>query len=281
MTVQVELGQPAQEIIKPGADDLTLWSVTTVLGILDKPGLAKTLSQRVEEDGEDNVVKWLRDARFRRAKDVLSDTEFGTHVHKLCESYALTGIKPDIDVGLFGEDAANAQACLDRFDEWLETFQPSYQATEVAVYSPRYGYAGTADAFLTIEGTRLIVDYKSSRRSFGADGKPSRIYPETALQLAAYRHAEMAAVWRPRITTQFRRRYYTLSPAEQAMAVPVPRVDGGLAIKITPQHCIAYPVRCEERVFEAFLFVLEAARFQFNEASGVIGEPLTPSPKAG
>lgn len=294
MTLSDTLGQAEQEVKKLDELDKLFWSVTTVIGIIDKPALlywaaeqtakaavamAKTLPARLEEDGEDNVIKQLRDARFRKTKGELSDTAFGTEVHKLCETYALTGTKPSIDIDLFGNDALNAQACLDRFDEWLDAFQPSYQATEVAVYSPRYGYAGTSDAFLTIDGVRFIVDYKSSRKSFGADGKPTKIYPETSLQLAGYRFAELAAVWRPRIHTQFRRRYYALSPAEQEMAVPVPEVDGGLGIKITPEHCTAYPIVCDEKVWRAFLFLIEVARFQFNDAAYVVGEPLLPSPK--
>lgn len=292
MTAQLELGLPEIEVKKPDPDDLVLWSVTTLIGILDKPALlywsaeqtakaavamAGSLAKRVEEDGEDNVVKYLRDARFRKAAGVLTDAAFGTEVHRLCEEYALTGVRPTIDETVFMGDTDNARACLDRFDEWLQTFTPEYIATEVAVYSQQYAYAGTADAFLKIDGTPLIVDYKSSKKSYNADGKPSTIYSETALQLAAYRFAELAAVWRPRIHTQFRRRYYVLGPAERELAVPVPKVEGGLGIKITPDFVHARPVVCDNAVWRAFLFLVEVARFQFNDAQYVVGEPLTPT----
>lgn len=97
--------------------------------------------------------------------------------------------------------------------------------------------------------------------------------------LAAYRYAEMAAVWRPRRMEQFRRRYYLLGEAEKAMAVPVPEVDAGLVIHITPEHCDAYPVDCDQSVHRAFLFVLEAARWQFQTSKTVIGLPLQPVAK--
>src|SRR5262249_8182711 len=135
-------------------------------------------------------------------------------------------------------------------------------ATEVCVYSPVYGYAGTADAFLTVDGFRAIGDYKTSREALDSQGKPRTPYPEqVGLQLAAYRHAEFAAVWRPRRMEKFRRRYSLLSESERALAVPVPEVDGGLVIQITPESCEAYPMRCDAEVHRAFLYVTEAFRW--------------------
>ena len=282
-----ELGQPALDGQKPADDDERHWSVTTIIGCLDKPALlywaaeqtavaavnsARTLEARVEEEGVDTVVKWLRDARFRRDRTQRTAAELGTEVHAACEAYALTGQRPDVD--------AEVQPFLDQFDRWAQEFQPVYQAAEVTVYSPSYGYAGTCDAFLTVGGVRCIVDYKSSRKSFDNRGNPTTPYPEVALQLAAYRHAELAAVWRPRRMEQYRRRYYLLGQAEREMAVPVPEVDTGLVIHITPDHCDAYPVECGPDIFEAFLFVQEAARWQFQTSKTVIGRPLEPAKEA-
>jgi hypothetical protein len=87
----------------------------------------------------------------------------------------------------------------------------------------------------------------------------------------------MAAVWRPRRMEQYRRRYYLLGQAEREMAVPVPEVDTGLVIHITPDHCDAYPVECGPDIFEAFLFVQEAARWSFQTSKTVIGRPLEPA----
>lgn len=289
MTTLERVGPEPLDVKAPEPDDLRLWSVTTILGVLDKPALMywaaeqsakaavehRSTWQAMEaESGTDEAIKWLRDARFRRGKDTLSDAEFGTGVHTLAEEYALTGVKPTPDRETFKSDFDAAVACLDRFDEWLSEFQPTYLATEVTVYNATYRYAGTCDGFLAINGTPLIVDYKSSKKSRDAKGKPTGLYPEAALQLAGYRFGEVAAVWRARRYENFRRRYYLLSDAERHAGVPVPKVDGGLGIKITPEHCTAYPVRCDEEVFEAFLYVLECARWSFDLAKTVIGEPL-------
>jgi hypothetical protein len=307
-----ELGQEALDVTSADADDLIMWSVTTIIGALDKPALMywtgemtaiAAIGQQATWRGmltdcdtdcthssarECAAVKWLRDARFRRPKDLLSATDLGTAVHALCEEYALTGARPDADrigaeVRTHGGPGVKValevpvlSTMLDRFDEWLQRFTPSYQATEVAVYSPTYGYAGQADAFMTVDGFRAIADYKSTREPRDAQGKPKTPYPEVSPQLAAYRYAEHAAVWRPRRTAKFRRRYYLLSPAERAMAEPVPEVDGGLCIHITPESCEAFPVRCDRSVHQQFLFIQEAARFQFETSKNVIGQPLVP-----
>jgi PD-(D/E)XK nuclease superfamily protein len=303
MTAQLQLGLKPDDSAKQTPDDLVLWSVTTIIGVLEKPALLywtaeeaakaavashRSLGQRIEEEGEEAVVKWLRDARFRRPADRLSNSDLGTVCHTACEEYALTGSRPDASrLEFLVHQSAGAKftgtkaevavlvKMLDQFDGWLQRFTPSYQATEVAVYSPQFGYAGTTDAFLTIDGVRFIGDYKSSRDPFDSKGQPKTPYPEqVGLQLAAYRYAELAAVWRPRRTEKFRRRYYLLGPSEQAVAQPVPEVDTGLVIHITPEACESYPIRCDEEIHRAFLFALEVFRWVNQTSKEVMGFPL-------
>lgn len=303
MTTALTFGLKPDDAAKQTPEDLVLWSVTTIIGVLEKPALLywtaeeaakaavashRSLGQRIEEEGEEAVVKWLRDARFRRPADRLSNADLGTVCHAACEEYALTGNRPDesrleflvrqlAPRGFTGTKAEVAVLVkmLNQFDGWLQRFTPSYQATEVAVYSPTFGYAGTTDAFLTIDGVRFIGDYKSSREPFDSKGQPKTPYPEqVGLQLAAYRYAEMAAVWRPRRTEKFRRRYYLLGPSEQAVAQHVPEVDTGLVIHITPEACESYPIRCDEDIHRAFLFALEVFRWVNQTSKEVMGFPL-------
>lgn len=301
MTTTLALGQEPIDIKTPDPEDLVLWSVTTIIGVLEKPALLywtaeeaakaavashRSLGQRIEEEGEEAVVKWLRDARFRRPADRLSNADLGTVCHAACEEYALTGIRPDgsrleflvrqqgLKTGIKPEVSVLSRM-LDQFDGWLQRFTPSYQATEVTVYSPTFRYAGTTDGFLMIDGQRAIIDYKSSREPFDSKGQPKTPYPEqVGLQLAAYRHAEMAAVWRPRRTEKFRRRYYALSPSEIAVAQPVPEVDTGLVIQITTEACEAYPIDCGLEVFKAFRYCLGAFRWVNETSKQVMGFPL-------
>lgn len=296
-----EIGLPAVDVDKPAEADLRLWSVTTILGVLDKPALLYWSAEQTAEAAIDDVgvwqamlkrdrketVKWLRDARFRLPRTTLSATNLGTVVHSGCEQFALTGVRPTRDeveaqVIAAGGPSIDVEAetnvvgrMLVQFDKWLQRFTPAYQATEVCVYHPDYGYAGQADGFLTINDFRTIVDYKSSRQALDNNGKPRTPYPEqVGLQLAAYRHAAFAAVWRPRRFEQFRRRYYALSDTERAMAVPVPQVDGGLCIQITPESCEAYPIRCDEEVHNAFLYTLECFRWVQETSKTAMGPAL-------
>jgi hypothetical protein len=63
------------------------------------------------------------------------------------------------------------------------------------------------------------------------------------------------------------------------MAQPVPAVDTGLVIHITPEACEAYPIVCDESVFEAYLAVQDAARWVYQTSRTVMNDPLLPVPK--
>ncbi len=152
------LGQPAIEGAPIEEGDLQMWSVTTIIGALDKPallywaaeqtalatihsastwrGMLKDCDPGCAHADADScaAVKWLRDARFRRPKGVRSATELGTLVHAAAEEYALTGRRPKVD--------PEVAPFLDQFDRWLQKFSPSYQATEVAVYHPESATRG-------------------------------------------------------------------------------------------------------------------------------------------
>ena len=266
---------------KPGASDRRFCSVTTVIDTLSKPGLlywaaeqaalqavavAGSLAERIDNEGQDVVVKWLRDARFRTPEGQLSAADLGTAVHDACEKYAITGIRPEVN--------PEVRPFLDRFDEKVQIWQPKYEVTEAAVYSLTHGYAGTLDAIATINGQRLLLDYKSSRKSVDSDGKPSRPYPTVALQLAAYRYADFMATWPARRYEQYRRRYYLLSTDEAKLGAPMPQVDGAWAIHITPEHCDAYPVQCDASVFDYFCHIVEAFRWTDGLSKSVLGKPL-------
>lgn len=273
----------AVDDVKPDPADDRYWSVTTIIGALDKPALVHwsaietakaavdqldVVQARIRNEGRDSAVDYLKGARFRRPPGQRSAAELGTAVHAACETYALSGMRPDVD--------AEVRPFLVQFDRFLQEFQPKYIATEVTVYHPEFGYAGTADGFMEIDGMPLIVDYKTSRDTYDARGNPKGPYPEVALQLAAYRHASLAAVWRARRFESFKRRYYLLSAMEKEQAAPVPAVDGGVVVYLTPERYAVHPVRCDESVHEAFLYIIEAARWSFETSKAVIGNAMMP-----
>lgn len=290
------------ENVKAEVGDEIMHSVTRVTSVLDKSdaligwacGLQaeRTITNlpriysRLKHEGEASAIEYVAGLRWQ-TDGLLSDSALGTLAHGLFDAFALSGTRPEVvpemhpdhardDTLLDPRDVHNLERMLDQFSRFLDEFQPEYLATEVVVYHPTYGFAGQSDGFLVIDGHAYIVDYKTSRKSWTKANKPRGPYPEVGLQLAAYRYCTHAAVWRARRYQSYSRRYYLLSKTEREMAVPVPEVEGGLAIYVTPERYGVYPVRCGPDMFDAFLFCLEMARWSFNVAKDVVGNPMNP-----
>lgn len=279
-------------ITVPTAEDVDerLWSVTTILKAFgDSEGLIywsvnetakaavkglKTLTTLAADD-EDQALEWLSGARFRGGKGERSATKLGEDVHAACEQYVVSGKRPAAGDPLpNGAVDDEVSPYLSSFELWLDRFQPEYTAAEMTVYNPEYGYAGTLDGHVVVDGTPVIIDYKTSKQSLDGRGKRKRPWVDVALQMAAYRYAPMAAVWRARRFEQYSRRYYLLNEDERQLAIPTPVTEGGLVIQLTPQHCDVYPVDCGPDVFEAFLYAIEAARWSMFTSKKVFGDPL-------
>jgi hypothetical protein len=275
---------------EPADDDERLWSVTTILKAFgDSEGLirwsvdetaraavdSRATVAAIADDDPDAAIDWLRQARFRPRKGERSATKLGEDVHAACESYVVTGRRPAPGDPLpNGQVDVEVEPYIDSFELWLERFQPAYTAAEVVVYNPRYGYAGQADGYATLDRLPVIIDYKTAKQSVDGRGNRKQPWTDVALQLAAYRHAPMAAVWRARRYEQFSRRYYLLSADERELAVPTPTVEGGVCVHLTPHHCDVYPVDCGPDVFDAFLYAVEAARWSLFTSKRVLGQPL-------
>lgn len=281
------LGQEPTDVRKPDDDDIRLWSVTTLIGALDKPALVYWSANKTAEAAVDDAnvwmpmadksrkeaVDWLSKARYRTADGERSATELGTVIHKWLEEYVLTGTRPEMDEEM--------RPMCEALDRWLEAWQPEWEASEVTVYHPDLGYAGTCDGFLKMDGVRFIYDLKTTKEHLDSKGNRKGPFPEVALQLAAYRYAAHAAVWKPRRYERFKRRYYLLSDEERQMAASVPEVDAGMCLHVTPEDAQAYPVRCGPEVFRAWKYVIGAARWQLQDGKDAIGDPLVPPAREG
>lgn len=165
-------------------------SVTTVLKMKDKPALSRWASKVVAE-----FVKGEAERRNRgeitgvQLMDTLLDVDrlknvpwsfaekkrdMGSTFHDVAEQITLgTPVSP----GAFGSDI---RGYIESFLLWLEETKAEFEASEFACFNRSVGYAGTCDALVRINGRRIAFDYKTSPES----------YPEHALQLSAYRHAE-------------------------------------------------------------------------------------------
>ncbi|GAA0423701.1 hypothetical protein [Streptomyces luteireticuli] len=130
----------------------------------------RALAPLVAAGQRDDVVEEIRNASARD-RDQAAAT--GTRVHALAEALA-HGEEVEVPDDLLGY----VSAASDFLDDWGLT----PVMTEVVVASRQHQYAGTADLVAQLpSGEVALFDYTTSR---------SGIWPEKALQLAAYRHAE-------------------------------------------------------------------------------------------
>lgn len=184
-------------------------------------------------------LKTLQGARY---EDKDRAAKRGTEVHGFAERLALgeTVQAPD-------EIAGHVEA----YARFLDEFAVRPVHVEFSVASYQHGYAGTGDliADITSAGVtrRLLLDIKTNR---------SGIYPETALQLAAYRFADV------------------LIPAD-GPEVPMPPVDGCAAVHVRGDGYSLIPVTAGPEQHRTFLYVNEIAKWS-KDSRDLVGAPVVP-----
>lgn len=163
-------------------DGQRLPGVTTILGALRKKALeewagnitAETAVNRWDELSGLPVATRLDTLKRARWEARDSAALNGTEVHNLAWPL-VTGAEVEVPP----RHLAAVQALARFMDRW----QLEPVATERPVFHPAHRWAGTFDLLAGIGGTLWLLDYKTGRG----------VYPETALQLAAYAHAAYMA----------------------------------------------------------------------------------------
>ncbi len=170
-------------------DGVPVSGVTTILGLgLPKPALIRWAARSVAEfvaDADSAALDALRAkgrdpmvAALTKVPDGVRDQAAvrGTRNHRIADQLirGRTLIETDETEGIWGY----VESCVKFLDEW----RIGPVLVETSVGSRSHGYAGTFDLVADVpDGRRILFDYKTSR---------SGIFPDTALQLAAYRWAE-------------------------------------------------------------------------------------------
>lgn len=164
----------------------------------------------------------------------------GTEVHELAQAY-LAGDEITPPEELEGH--------VDAYVKFERDWQPHELLVEAVVGNRLYGYMGTLDCVAgLVDGRVWLLDWKT-----GGKG----IYPEYALQLAAYRRAEF---------------YLDALGFEH----PMPKVDAAGCVWIRADGYDLVPVDTGYDVFEVFLHAMQVARFVDSPLETVVGESLTP-----
>lgn len=237
---------------------LVSWAVTTTAeAAYDRFAM---LRQFVEDGDREGAIKWLCDQRFAKTGAAAAR---GSDVHRVAEQLHL-GAAVSYDAAI--------EPYVRQYRRFLEEFAPKFELAEAPVYNLTYRYAGTLDGIARIDGQRVVLDIKTT--AHGPDSGRSRPpYPEVALQLVLYRHAELVGLVADRREVSYRR-YYRLSP--DAPTEPMPETDGAVCIVVSPEDYLVVPVDTSERVWRAARHVIQVARWQTELASAVLGTPLIP-----
>lgn len=264
------------------SETLRLWSVTSLerLALGLNGGLVthkqktvigacydkfKTFASFVEDDDRKAAIKWALDQEWAGLNKASAR---GTDLHKAAEQLAL-GQPPKIE--------EHNRPFLDQFLRFLEDFKPQYEMSEAPIYHLRYGYAGTCDGIVIVDGKHLLFDIKTTQ--WGKDdvddnGRPKSRPPfdNHVLQICAYRHAELVGLLAERTETH-KGRYYSYDPTKHTE--PMPSTDGAVCLVISPHDYELVPVRSNDEVFRAWLAVLEIARFKEETMKVAVGPPIT------
>jgi len=155
-------------------------SVTTIMGILDKPGLGKWKIRETLRAAWDcrqftgTLDEWLDIVVAKSSEKSGTAMNFGTRFHEAAWQHN-TGRPVTCD--------DEVRPYYERYALWFEQRVDKVLEAEQVVVS-RLGFAGTRDAVFKMDGKVVVVDFKT--QSVDARYGP-RAWPEHILQLAAYR----------------------------------------------------------------------------------------------
>jgi hypothetical protein len=143
------------------------------------PGVTTVIGEQLGWNKR-TLMGWARrEALAGNDPDAISQqaADIGTVTHKMVECH-IAGSK--FDKGEWPpNDVEKAENGYLAFLEWEDTYKVRYEALEIEVISEAYMYGGTADIIATTADKRILIDLKTSKG----------VYPEMAIQVAAYREA--------------------------------------------------------------------------------------------
>lgn len=151
-------------------DEIAYPSVTQILSILDKPALRYWFGRQVYLAMAIDPTLSEQEALAAPYRTSETAKARGTAVHDVVEAWENT----DRVVGQEGPFAGYAKA----FQSWVDHNNVTLVEHERTVVSKKYGYAGTLDLLVKINGFTkpTLIDIKT-----GKD-----LYPEVHLQMSAY-----------------------------------------------------------------------------------------------
>jgi hypothetical protein len=280
---------------RPGPDGqpARLVSVTNVTDAIDKPALIRWAANGAVAETFDRLPEAVRAQRIRpcnaptikgrcgrcpqclarhlaawHARESEDAKSRGAAVHDAKQFWILWGTWPPIK--------PEHQPYLDSFRQFTEDYgltPGSWELTEATVFNYTHGYGGTLDGILDINASatvktaqlvaritgwphgtvRLVEDTKTRK------GPGKQLYSNMALQLSAYRNAE---VWT------------TADNQEHSMY----KTDGAVVLQLRPDGYSFDPVDAGERTFQAFLGYKQGRLWDLESGTRSVGVTAFPMP---
>jgi hypothetical protein len=163
----------------------------------------------------------------------------GTEIHGIAQRL-LAGEPVEVPEAIAGY--------VDAYMRWLEEWQPQPLAVEAPVVNRRWRYGGSFDLLAGFRGELIsLIDIKT-----GGSG----VWPETCLQIAAYRAAEAMV-------------------DDSGREMPMPATNAGHALWLGDDGSYEFlPVESGPDIFAVFLHVAHVAGFMERKKDDLIGLPL-------
>jgi hypothetical protein len=170
-----------------------LTSVTAITGIFDK---SRALISWVCRLANEHFQAWLNTqdgAELVKAQveEVFAEAinrhnvvkeeaaSVGGQVHDYAEAFAKAMIGKGDLPGIPTEAPLQVINGINAFLEWVNAHTITFHESELLLYSKDFDYVGQTDVVATVDGKKLLLDYKTS----------SGVYPDHRWQAAAYRMA--------------------------------------------------------------------------------------------
>lgn len=194
--IQITNNRGQGRVYKSELSPYPLWSVTTILSMVNKPVLAAWKVRKTLEYVRDTLnihgagsasyisadakTKMLLEARDIPNVVASAAAAVGTAAHNIIDQHISHG-RPlwQDNLPLLHLDADSVRLvdnCISGFEKFCQEFEPTFLASEFGISSIHHGYAGTVDALAKVGGKHVVIDFKTG----------SGIYDEAGLQLASY-----------------------------------------------------------------------------------------------
>ena len=261
-------------VLPDGGDTVKYPSVTSVIGGgVPKPALMgwagkyaaefavknlEMVEQMVGGEGDQGAVDWIKGASGRYTRQAGME---GSAVHNFAEEY-FHGFDPDPE-DFFISD--RSEEMMKQVIHFIHAIKPRMLHVEPLLYSKEHGYAGAADFIAKVKNPELLKLWRWKKKRqpvvlFDFKTSNSGIYPEVALQLAAYAHSDTLL---------------TMDGKEHEM----PAIDLAAAVHIREDSWSIQPLVIDDYVFDAFLAAMTVSEFQkstdnWRGTRKVVGNPI-------